>query len=81
VAVCYKPSIVPCSLQEVLMPRSVNRPRLVQPTLFHPTHPRPPFQTLPPATQEKTVTLLARLLRVHVDRVLASGQAQEARDE
>ena len=29
----------------------------------------------------KTIRLLARLLRLHVDRVIASGQAQEARDE
>jgi len=79
--VCYKPSIVPCSQQEVLMPRFVNRPRLSQPTLFHPLQPRPSFQALPPEIQEKTIRLLARLLRVHVDRGLASGQAQEAGNE
>jgi len=79
--VCYKPSIVPCSPQEVLMPQFVNRPRLAQPTLFHPPHPRPSFQTLPPEIQERTIRLLARLLRLHVDRVFAAGVAQEARDE
>ena len=63
------------------MPRFVNRPRLSQPTLFHPSHPRPSLQTLPPEIQEKTIRLLARLLRVHVDRGLASGQAQEAGNE
>ena len=63
------------------MPRFVNRPRLSQPTLFHPSHPRPSFQTLPHEIQEKAITLVARLLRLHVDRVLASGQTQEARDE
>ena len=78
---CYKPSIVPCSPQEVLMRWPVNPPRLSQPTLFHPPLWRPSFQTLPPEIQEKTIRLLARLLRLHVDRVIASGQAQEARDE
>jgi hypothetical protein len=78
---CYKPSIVPCSLQEVLMPGSVNSPRLAQPTLFHPPLSRPSFQTLPLEIQEKTIRLLARLLRLHVDRVFAAGVAQEARDE
>ena len=63
------------------MPRFVNRPRLFQPTLFHPPHLRPPFQTLPLEIQAKTIRLLARQLRLHVDRVLASEAAQEARDE
>jgi hypothetical protein len=63
------------------MHRFVNRPRLSQPTLFHHPHPRPSFQTLLPEIQSKTIRLLARLLRVHVDRALASGPAQEARDE
>ena len=58
-----------------------NRPRLSQPTLFHPSHPRPSFQTLSPEIQAKTIRLLARLLRAHVDRSLASGPAQEARNE
>src|SRR2546426_60662 len=39
------------------------------------------FKALPPEIQEKTIRLLARLLRVHVDRGLASGQAQEAGNE
>jgi hypothetical protein len=63
------------------MPRFVNRPRLSQPTLFHPPHLGPSFQTLPHEIQEKTIRLVARLLRLHVDRVLASGQTQEACDE
>jgi hypothetical protein len=77
-AVCYKPSIVPCSTQEVLMPRSVNRPRLAQPTLFHPLPPRPSFRTLPPDIQEKTIRLLARLLRLHAARGLTAGPTREA---
>jgi hypothetical protein len=63
------------------MQRLLNRLRLSQPTLFHPPHSRPSFQTLPPEIQAKTIRLLARLLRVHVDRGLASGQAQEAGNE
>jgi hypothetical protein len=39
------------------------------------------FQTLPPEIQEWTIRLLARLLRLHADRVFAAGVAQEARDE
>jgi hypothetical protein len=78
---CYKPSIVPCFEQEVLMQRVLSRPRLSQPTLFHPPHPCPSFRTLPPEIQEKTIRLLARLLRVHVERGLASGQPQEAGNE
>jgi hypothetical protein len=50
------------------MPRSGRRPRLSQPSLFHcPPLPPPPFQTLPVDIQDKTIRLLARLLRVHVD--------------
>jgi hypothetical protein len=50
------------------MPRSGRRPRLSQPSLFHcPPAPPPPFQTLPLDIQDKTIRLLARLLRVHVD--------------
>jgi hypothetical protein len=60
------------------MPRSVNRPRLAQPTLFHPLPPRPSFRTLPPDIQEKTIRLLARLLRLHAARGLASGPTGEA---
>jgi hypothetical protein len=63
------------------MRRSVNRPRCSQPTLFDPPHRRPSLQTFPPDIQEKTIRLLARLLRLHADRVLASGQTREACDE
>ena len=50
------------------MPRSMIPPRLSQPTLFRPPPSRPPFQTLPPDIQEKTIRLLARLLRGHADQ-------------
>jgi hypothetical protein len=36
---------------------------------------------LPPEIQEKTIQLLARLLRGHVDRVGAAKLAREANDE
>ena len=63
------------------MPRSLNRARRSQPTLFHPPPPRPHFQMLPPDIQERTIRLLARLLRRQADQPLVSGEAGEARDE
>jgi hypothetical protein len=63
------------------MPPSVSRPRLVQPTLFHPLPSRPSFRTLPPDIQEKTIRLLARLLRRRAVRRLASGPSREGCDE
>jgi hypothetical protein len=50
-------------------------------TLFHPPPPRPHFQRLPPDIQERTIRLLARLLRRQADQPLVSGEAWEARDE
>jgi hypothetical protein len=81
---CYKHSIVPCSLQEkeVLMPRPVHRPRLSQPTLFHRPHRHPLLQTFAPDVQEKTIRLLAALLRGHVrGEVIGADEGEEARDE
>jgi hypothetical protein len=63
------------------MLRSMIPPRLSQPTLFRPAPARPSFHTFPPEIQMKTVRLLARLLREHVDRGVAVGRALEARDE
>jgi hypothetical protein len=57
------------------MPRPVNRVRRSQPTLFHPPDPRPPFQTFPRDIQEKTMRLLARLLRLQADQTLAPSEA------
>ena len=64
------------------MPRSVHRTRLSQPTLFQRPHGHPTLQTFPPDIQEKTIRLLAALLRghVHVD-VIGAGESEEARDE
>ena len=80
VTVCYKPSI-PCSTQEMLMPRSANRPRVMQPTLFHPPAFRPVFRTLPPDIQEKTIRLLARFLRLQAARGRTAGSPQEVGGE
>jgi hypothetical protein len=63
------------------MPRSLNRVRLSQPTLFHPPHPRPSFHTFPQDIQEKAIRLLARLLRLEAEQTIASGQTREAHDE
>ena len=63
------------------MPRSLTRARLSQPTLFHPPQPRPRFQALPQDIQDRAIRLLARLLRLQADRMLVSGEAQEARHE
>jgi hypothetical protein len=63
------------------MPRARRRVRVSQPTLFHPPPPRPPFQTLPPDIQARTIRLLARLLRRHADQPLAAAAAREVRDE
>jgi hypothetical protein len=49
--------------------------------LFHPPSPRPRFQALPADIQERTIQLLARLLRWHANQPLVAGAAREARDE
>ena len=56
------------------MRRSMIAPRLSQPTLFRPAPSRPSFHTLPPEIQLKTVRLLARLLRGHVDGSAVDGR-------
>jgi hypothetical protein len=63
------------------MPQSRIRRQLSQPTLFHPPQPRPQFQGLPQEIQDKTIRLLARLLRLRADRLLVAGETQEARHE
>ena len=63
------------------MPQSRTRARLSQPTLFQPPQSRPPFQALPQEIQDKTIRLLARLLRLQADRMLMAGEAREAHHE
>ena len=63
------------------MPRASRRCRVAQPTLFRPPPLRPPFQMLPPDIQERTIRLLARLLRRQAEQPVVSGDPREARDE
>jgi hypothetical protein len=79
-ALCYKLSIVPWYLQEVLMRKSLSH-RITQSTLFHPPQKSPVWQGLPREIRLKVVGLLARLLREHSGRLHASGTRKEAGDE
>jgi len=63
------------------MVRSAIPPTLSQPTLFRPPASRPSFLTFPSEIQEKKIRLLARLLRGHVDGVVAAELTREAHDE
>jgi hypothetical protein len=63
------------------MRQSRTRARLSQPTLFHPPQPRPDFQAFPQEIQDKTIRLLARLLRLSADRRLVAEETPEARHE
>jgi len=76
---CYKLSIVP--LKEVPMRPSMSQPRAPQIELFHPPQPIPSWQNLPPEIRQKTVELLAQLLREHRKRILASQHEKEGGDE
>jgi len=76
VMLCYKVSIVPCYLQEVLMRKSLSDRESLNSNYFI-----RPEAVLPPETRRKTVRLLARLLREHIGRVRASGSRKEADDE
>jgi hypothetical protein len=62
------------------MPRS-HRARFTQMKLFHAPHTRPRFQTLPQDIQDKAIRLLARLLRLQADQMLAAGKGLESRHE
>lgn len=57
------------------------RPRVSQPTLFHPPPLRPSFQRLPAEIQDKTIRVLALLLRLHADQTRPAGEGREARHE
>ena len=57
------------------MRRPKRRLPVSQPTLFHPPQPRPQFQMLPQEIQERTIRLLARLLRLHADQTPGLGDA------
>jgi hypothetical protein len=59
------------------MSRSSRRVRVSQPTLFHPPPARPHFQMLPPEIQDRTIRLLARLLRLQAERTAVFGETRE----
>ena len=63
------------------MPQSRTRARVSQLTRFHPPQSRPQFQGLPRDIQDKTIRLLARLLRLWADGLLVASETQEARHE
>jgi len=63
------------------MLQSRTRARFSQPTLFHPPQSRPRFQDLTREIQDKTIRLLARLLRLQADRLGLAEEAQEERHE
>jgi hypothetical protein len=68
VTLWYKLSII--SLQEVLMQESASRPRALEIELFHPPPQIPAWPKLPREIKQKTVELLAQLLREHRQRIL-----------
>jgi hypothetical protein len=63
------------------MRQSMIPSRLSQPTLFRSPSSRLSFQTLPREVQAKTIRLLARLLRGHVDRGVVASRTRETHDE
>jgi hypothetical protein len=63
------------------MRASVSRPRAPQIELFHSTQPIPAWQKLPREIKQKTVELLAQLLREHRKRIQASQHGKERGDE
>jgi hypothetical protein len=65
----------------MLMRKSASRPRAPQIELFHPPPPIPAWQKLPREISQKTVELLAQMLREHSRRILAGHHGKEECDE
>ena len=63
------------------MSKRERRTGFIQPQLFQPRSRDPQWQDLPVEIQEKTVRLLAQLLRQHSERVRVSNDRKEARSE
>jgi len=63
------------------MSKRERRTGFIQPQLFQPRSRDPQWQDLPVEIQEKTVRLLAQLLRQHSERMRASDDRKEARSE
>ena len=78
---CAMLSTRPNTAEEVLMRSSLSSPCVLQPSLFHPPSPSPPWATFPREIRAQTVRLLARLLRQHRDGVVAASRPREAGDE
>jgi hypothetical protein len=55
--------------------------RADQLNLFHPAPTTPQWALLPPETRQRTLSLLARLLRHHRRRLLGGGPEEGVRDE
>jgi hypothetical protein len=63
------------------MRESANRPRAPQIELFHPPVQRPAWPKLPREIRQKTVELLAQLLREHSRRMRTAHLGKESCDE
>ena len=63
------------------MSKRQRRTGFIQPQLFQPRSRDPQWQDLPMEIHEKTVRLLAQLLRQHSERVRASDDRKEAHSE
>ncbi len=63
-------------MQRFRVPQRVN-----QLSLFHPIPATPPWARFPPEARQKTLRLLAWLLRQHRRRHLAGALTAEVRDE
>ena len=63
------------------MAKRQRRTGFIQPQLFQPRSRDPQWQDLPVEIQEKTVRLLAQLLRQHFERVRGSDDRKEAHSE
>jgi len=63
------------------MPKQRNPRPALQPDLFHPPQILPPWSTLPSQTRQRTIQLLAHLLRAHRARQLGCDTAKEACDD
>jgi len=63
------------------MRKSASRPRAPQIELFHPPPQIPAWPKLPREIRQKTVELLAQLLREHRKRILASQPGKERGEE
>jgi hypothetical protein len=82
VTLCYKVSIIPGYPQEeVLMQKSRSRSRVAQFQLFRPPQPSPSWPELPEEVQQKTLRLLAQLLREYRERVPTAESRQGVRHE